>query len=309
MRILVTGGAGDIGGYVVRDLLSHGLEPTILDLRPPRERDDRVEFVHCDLMNLEATIDALRGYDLVIHLAAIPHPFNDPLDRVMAVNMVTCFNVLEAIRRDRIPRIVYACSESSSGFGIHNVELKPLYLPIDEEHPCWPHESYSLTKRFGEEMVENYARAYGFEAISLRYCWVWLARDVEAIRSIVQAGLSDEINPKEWFGCYIAPHDVAQALRLAALYAFPADQELSFEAFYLTADTTFLNEPTLEALRRRFDPLPEVHDPAYFEADPFAPPFDSRKARRLLGYKPTKSWRGFDQWEEPSRPRPGPAKG
>jgi len=109
--------------------------------------------------------------------------------------------------------------------------LRPLYLPIDEEHPCWPHESYSLTKRFGEEMVENYAIAYGIEAICLRYCWVRLERDPEAIRRIVEASRRGERSLKPWFGCYIAPHDVAQACRLAAGYAFPPEQEIPFEAF------------------------------------------------------------------------------
>jgi len=71
-------------------------------------------------MNLAATVDAMQGYDVVIHLAAVPHPHNDPPDRVMAVNMVTCFNALEAVHQNGIQRIVYGCSESSSGFGIHN---------------------------------------------------------------------------------------------------------------------------------------------------------------------------------------------
>ena len=298
MRILVTGGAGDIGEYVVRELASHDFTPTVLDVRPPRKRGEGIEYVQCDLMNLEATLEDVREYDVVIHLAAIPTPFNDPPDRVLAVNLVTCFNVLEAVRRNGIPRIVYGCSESSSGFGIHNVELKPLYLPIDEAHPCWPHESYSFSKRFGEEMVENYSRAYGIEALSLRYCWVWLQRDAQAIRSIVEAGLRGESDPKNWFGCYIAPHDVAQAARLAACYRFPPGQGIPFESFYLTADTTCLSEPTLEALRRPFDPLPEVRDTGYFRSDPFAPPFDTRKAKRLLGFAPAKAWRTFNQWEE-----------
>ena len=299
MKVLVTGGAGDIGEYVVGELLSHDLTPTILDIRSPRDHDGRVESVVCDLMNLEATVEAVRGYDVVVHLAAIPHPFNDPPDRIMKVNMVTCFNVLEAVRRNGIPRIVYGCSESSSGFGVHHVALAPLYLPIDEEHPCWPHESYSLTKRFGEEMVENYAIAYGIEGISLRYCWVWLGRDIEAIHNIVRAGLRGEGDPKNWFGCYIAPHDVAQAVRLAASYRFPDEQGVPFEAFYLTADTTCIPKPTLEALGHYFDPLPDIRDPGYFRSNPFAPPLDARKARRLLGFRPAKHWRSFDQWDEP----------
>ena len=236
---------------------------------------------------------------MVVHLAAIPNPYSDPPDRVLAVNTVTTFNVLEAIRRNGIPRIVYGCSESSSGFGIHHVELKPLYLPIDEEHPCWPHETYSISKRFGEVMVANYARAYGIEGFALRYTWVWTERDTKGVRKIIQANRRGERRARPWFGCYIAPHDVAQACRLSAAYEFPTDQGIPFEAFYLAADTTFLNTPTLKALQIHFDPMPEIRDPDYF-GNPFAPPFDLRKAKRLLGWKPTKSWQTFDQWEKPN---------
>ena len=299
MKTLITGGAGAIGPYVVQDLAAHGLSPTILDIRPPRKRSEGVDYVQCDLMDYPATLEAIQGYDVVVHLAAIPNPYHDPPDRVMAVNMVTTFNVLEAVRLNGIRRIVYGCSESSSGFGIHNVELRPLYLPIDEEHPCWPHEVYSLTKRFGEEMVANYARAYGLEGLSLRYNWVWTERDTEAVHQIVQANLRGERRPRPWFGCYIAPHDVAQACRLAATYVFPPGQEVSFEAFYLAAGSTFLCTPTLEALQEHFA-LPEIRAAEYFQANPFAPPFDLRKARRVLGFKPTKSWQTFDQWERPA---------
>jgi len=299
MRILVTGGSGAIGAYVIKDLLDHGFEPTILDAREPRVHKGQVPFVQCDLMDLPATIEAIKGYDVVVHLAAIPTPFNDPPDRVLGVNMVTCFNVLEAVRLNEIPRIVYGCSESSTGFGIHNVELEPLYLPIDEAHPCWPHESYSFSKRFGEVMTENYARAYGIEAISLRYCWVWLERDADAIHTNIAAGLRGEMDPKNWFGGFIAPHDVAQAVRLAASYEFAGDMAFPFEAFYFTAETTFLPVPTLEALASHFDPMPEIRSPEYYAENPFAPPFDIRKAKRLLGFKPTKDWRTFDAWEKP----------
>ena len=299
MKTLVTGGAGDIGAYVVAELVSHDIDVTILDLKPPRKEVKGVEFVQCDLMDLEATIESVKEYDVVVHLAAIPHPYNDPADRVMAVNMVTCFNVLEAVRLNGIRRVVYGCSESSTGFGIHNVELVPLYLPIDEPHPCWPHEVYSFTKRFGEVMVENYARAYGIEAIALRYCWVWLERDRAGIQAIVDAGLRGEGNAKPWFGCYVSPHDVAQAVRQSVCYKFPAGQAMDFEAFYVTADTTYLTVPSLDALGAHFDPMPELRDAAYFVEEPKASPFDNRKAKRLLGFEPAMDWRTFAQWPKP----------
>jgi hypothetical protein len=113
----------------------------------------------------------------------------------------------------------------------------------------------------------------------------------------MQASLSKEQDAKSWFGCYIAPHDVAQACRLAVTSAATLfEQDIPFEAFYLTAKTTFLPQPTLVALRQYFDPLPQIRDSSYFQSDPYAPPFDTRKARRLLGFRAAKDWRGYDSW-------------
>ncbi len=299
MKVLVTGGSGAIGRYVIKELVAHDITPTILDVRPPAKAVPGVDFSSCDLMSLESTLAAIKGYDAVVHLAAIPHPFNDPWDRVMSVNMTTTYNVVEAVRQNGIPRLVYGCSESSTGFGIHYVDLVPEYLPIDEEHPCWPHETYSLTKRFGEEMSRLYATAYGFEAISLRYCWVWLDRNADDVHAIIELGKKGQRNTKDWFGCYIAPHDVAQGIRRSLQYQFPQEKKVNFEAFFLTAETTFFPMPTLDALKETFKPLPEVRVPHYYADNPYAPPFDIRKAKRLLGFEPTMDWRDYDTWEKP----------
>ena len=245
MKILLTGGAGNVGGYV-----------------------------------------------------SIPNAFVDPPELVMSVNMVTCFNVLEAVRHNGIPRIVYAGSESSTGFGIHDVVLKPQYLPIDENHPLWPHESYSFTKRFGEEMVENYARAFGIEAISLRYCGVWMRQNRAEVMPFLEISRRGEVMPHPWFGCYVAGQDVAQAVRLATQYKFTGNEVIPFEAFFITSDKTFYAEPTLEAMKRIYGDVPEVRDPGYYDDNPFAPPFDIRKAQRLLGYAPKYDWRNIERWEE-----------
>jgi hypothetical protein len=70
-----------------------------------------------------------------------------------------------------------------------------------------------------------------------------------------------------------------------------------FEAFYLTAPRTFLTEPTLDSLSHHFDPLPEIRDRGYFVAEPFASPYDTRKAQHLLGFAATLDWRAFEHWE------------
>ncbi len=129
--------------------------------------------------------------------------------------------------------------------------------------------------------------------------WVWLERDRAGIQAIVDAGLRGEGNAKPWFGCYVAPHDVAQAVRQSVCYKFPAGQAMDFEAFYITADTTYLTVPSLVALGAHFDPMPELRDAAYFVEEPKASPFDNRKAKRLLGFEPAMDWRTFAQWPKP----------
>ena len=297
MKVLITGGSGDVGGYVVKEFAKHAISTTVLDMKELNEFPAGVDFVQCDLMSLESTINTIRGYDVVLHLAAIPNAAFDPFEKVMSVNMVTCFNVLESVRINKIPRIVYAGSESSTGFGIHDVVLKPRYLPIDEEHPLWPHEVYSFTKRFGEEMVENFARAHGIEAISLRYCGVWTGKNIPGLAAMIAPFQRGEIAEAPWFGSYVAAQDVAQAMRLATEYRFPESNEIPFDAFYITAASTFYSEPTLSVMERIYGEVPEVRDTAYFKNNPCATPFDIRKAQQGLGYEPQYDCRDIENWE------------
>ncbi|MCD6506253.1 NAD-dependent epimerase/dehydratase family protein [Candidatus Poribacteria bacterium] len=294
MRVAITGGSGAIGTYVCDEFIRAGHEVVSVDIRPPKID---VPFVEVDLCDFQATCKTLQGFDQVVHLAAIPDPFSDPPEKVMGVNMMTAFNVFEAARLNGVRRVVYGCSESSTGFGIHNVPLKPLYVPIDEEHPCWPHETYSLSKHFGERIGDNYAKAYGLEVISLRYAWVWLKRSKEAAARVVARARQGVIDEKPWFGAYIAVRDVARACLAAANYRFGPEKEYPFEVFFLTARNTFYPIPTLEVLRRIYGDPPPVKDPAYFETDPFASVFDIRKAQRLLGWEPKYDWRHFEEWE------------
>ncbi len=296
MRVAVTGGSGAIGRYVCSEYLTAGYEVVSLDRTPPPLPG--VGFVAVDLTNLEAACTSLAGFDLVVHLAAIPDPYRNPEMEVITTNTAINYAVFEAVRRNRIPRIVYGCSDSSTGFGIHNAALKPLYVPIDEAHPLWPHESYSLSKHFGERMAESYAVAYGIQAISLRYNWVWVARWREKAAQMVadnRAGIFDQSTA--WLGGYISARDVARACLAAGTYRFPAEQAITYEAFFLTAANTSYGLPTLELLAAIYGNLPPQKEPAYFVADPFATVFDIRKAARLLGWTPRDRWQDFETWE------------
>lgn len=295
MRVAVTGGSGAIGRYVCDEYLRAGHRVVSLDRMPPAPG---AGFVAVDLRDLDATCAALDGFDLVVHLAAIPDPYKDPEMDVITTNTAINYAVFEAIRRNRIPRVIYGCSDSSTGFGIHNAALQPLYVPIDEAHPLWPHESYSLSKHFGERMAESYAAAYGVQAISLRYNWVWVARWREKAARMVadnRAGLFDPASA--WLGGYISVRDVARACLAAATYRFPQEQAIAYEAFFLTAANTSYALPTLELLAAIYGDIPPCKEPGYFADDPYATVFDIRKAERLLGWTPQDRWQDFEEWE------------
>ena len=298
MRIAVTGGSGAIGTYVCDELIKAGHEVFCLDVR---HSEMGATFREVDLMRLEDTCRAVEGMDQVVHLAAIPDPFQgDQPERVMSVNVTLSYNVFEAARLKGVKRVIYGCSESSTGFGIHHVKLVPEFVPIDEDHPLWPHETYSLSKHLGERMGANYAKAFGLEVISLRYVWVWTKRAETSAREIVaraRAGAGGEGDPKDGFGAHIAVRDVARACAASSAFAFEPGPEAPFEAFFLAARNTFFPVPTLEILKANFGQCPPIRDEAYFEENPCASVFDIRKARRLLGWEPAFDWRQIEQWE------------
>ena len=272
MRIAVTGGAGAIGRYVCDELIAAEHDVVCVDLRKP---DREMPYKIADLLSLDATVSVLANVDCIAHLAAIPDPFQgDPPEKVMSVNTTLSYNVFEAARLNGVRRVIYGCSESSTGLGIHHVRLRPDYVPIDEAHPLRPHETYSLSKYFGERIGANYAEAFEMEVVSLRYV----------------------LDPKDWLGGHIAVRDVARAFRAASTFQF-AEPGPAFEAFFLSAKDTFHSVPTLDLLTRTFASCPTIRDEAYFKSNPKASLFDIRKAKRLLQWEPLHHWKDFESWE------------
>ena len=71
-KIVVTGGCGGAGSYVVRELMAHDYEVLVLDIVPPRE--DNWHFKQVDLTEYAAVVDALSAYDAAVHFASNPEP-------------------------------------------------------------------------------------------------------------------------------------------------------------------------------------------------------------------------------------------
>ena len=169
-RIGVTGGSGKAGRAVVHDLVEHGHAVVNVDVVPASIPE--APFLRADLTDLGETIEALRGADVVVHLAAIPAPRIRTVERTFEINILSTYNVFSAAALLGLERVVWASSETVLGLPFGRREARnlldpaaepghhpePDYAPIDEEHPLRPHSSYSLTKVMGEEMARQFAR-------------------------------------------------------------------------------------------------------------------------------------------------------
>jgi UDP-glucose 4-epimerase len=169
---LVTGGAGFIGSHLVERLLADGARVRVLDNFSTGARANlgfaprfrrHLEVLRGDIRTLSVVLRAARGARVIFHQAAmrsVPRSVKDPLG-ANATNVNGTLNVLEAARRCRVPRVVYASSSSVYGD-------RP-DLPKREDQPPAPVSPYAASKAAGEQYAVIWTRLYGVETVGLRY--------------------------------------------------------------------------------------------------------------------------------------------
>ncbi len=179
-RVLVTGGAGFIGGHLVERLLANGASVAILDDFSTGKREnlaavwDRIDLHRGDVCDAGAVSRALDGCDRVVHLAAISsvsRSIAEPI-RSHAVNLDATVHLLESCRRAGVQRLVFASSAAVYGdAGSH---------PCDESQPTRPRSPYAIQKLSSEMYCRQYAVLYGLETVALRFFNVYGPRQDRA---------------------------------------------------------------------------------------------------------------------------------
>ena len=157
MRVLVTGAAGFLASHVADAFLEHGADVVAFDVAPTT----RYPTINGDLLVPDEIRDAVKGMDVVCHLAAVGDVYlaaeRPPL--AAAINVTGTANVCEAALAEGA-RVVLASTWEVYG--------EPEYDPIDEEHPCAPDHPYSITKLAGERMALAYHKLKGLSVTALR---------------------------------------------------------------------------------------------------------------------------------------------
>ncbi|MBF8294995.1 MAG: NAD(P)-dependent oxidoreductase [Bacteroidetes bacterium] len=278
MRILVTGGSGMVGRYVVDELaLSHQVEN--LDVKKPHRTD--LPFLEIDLLNEPMVRKQVRGFDVVVHLAGIPHPLNDPPEKVFRTNALATFNLLEACAANGIRRFIFISSESVLGFAFYTARMWPGYLQIDEHHPLRPQDPYGLSKLACEQLCNGFSGRTGMQTICLRPPWIWVPEPNE-IKMYKQLRSEYQKWSKNLWA-YIHVYDVAKAVRQCVESpGLPVH-----DAFFVCAPDTW-TEVESRSLAAEYFPETKTISPSLSGNFSF---ISTEKARKSFGFSATYSWR------------------
>jgi UDP-glucose 4-epimerase len=292
MRTLVTGGAGFVGSHVVEALIAEEHHVLVLDNLVTGSRANlwpEADFVLADITDRAAVAAAFERFrpEVILHQAAqtlVAASASDPI-RDSQINVVGTLNVLDAAARSGVRKIVFA---SSGGTVYGNPERQP----VSETEPLRPISPYGVSKVAGEHYIRVICEQRGMTYTNLRYGNVYGPRDIPASQHVITAFLyavrKGEPPVIEWDGeqskDYVYAADVARANVLALdrgdneSVNIGSASEISVNAiFTLVGELAGIQVEPVRAPKRPGDVRRFI--------------LDCAKAERVLGWRPTTSFR------------------
>lgn len=159
-KVLVTGATGFIGGRLVRALVAEGFAVRALVRDRSRAALEDVELFEADLLRPESLSGAGAGIDVVVHCASLLGKWGTDTRQIHDVNVGGTVHLLEAARRESVPRFLYLSAGGVTGPVVER--------EVDENYVCRPATPYEKTKLEAERKVLATARQPGFSATVLR---------------------------------------------------------------------------------------------------------------------------------------------
>jgi len=292
MKYLVTGGAGFIGSHIAEALVKRGHKVRVLDNLSTGSMDNLssiasyIEYQQGDITRHDDVANAVEGQDIVFHEAAlrsvarsIDNPFSSN-----EINVDGTLRLLEACRKARVKRVVYASSSSVYGDNIK--------YPQVETMRASPISPYAVSKLAGEHYHIVFSKTFGLETVSLRYFNVFGPRQhpesqyAAVIPKFMQAAMqghplevhSDGKQSRDF--TYI--DNVVQANLLAA-----SRPKVQGEYFNIANGKNYSLLDIIKVIEKLAGHNLKRHHLAARAGDIRKTWADIRKAKRLLGYKPT----------------------
>ena len=300
MDVLVTGGAGFIGGHIAEQLACDGHAVTVIDnlepyydpgikshnLRAIEEAatagSGTFDFVEGSVLDSTLLSEHVKNSDIVYHQAAqagVRMSVEEP-QKVNRYNVTGTIELLEAARRYNVERVIFASSSSVYG--------TPEYLPYDEQHPTLPVSPYGVSKLAAEHYTRVYHDIYGLPTVSLRYFTVYgpRMRPNMAMTNFVSRCLHGE--PPVIFGDGSQTRDFTYVEDIVRLNLQLLSDDRADGAVINVGSTDTIDILELaEVVRDSIDPTLDVEFDDPRTGDAKHTHADVSKARDLLGYEPT----------------------
>lgn len=291
MRIFFTGGSGKAGKHAIPYLIEQGHQVTNADLVPLDHPG--VDNLLIDLTDAGQVFNALHAYanfdelepgtgvpkyDAIVHFAAIPRILLKTDNETYRINVLSTYNVLDAAAKLGIRKVIFASSETTYGVCFHDGEVQPDYVPVDEDHPTVPQDSYAMSKVVNEVTGRSFQARTGFDIYALR--------------------INNVIEPHEYaenFPDYVKD----PALRRRNIFAYIDARDLGhmvdcclrtdglgYQVFNVSNDDSSVAITSDEIIERFYKGVPVKakmgpHDTFYSNA----------RAKKLVGFAPRHGWR------------------
>ncbi|SLN55630.1 UDP-glucose 4-epimerase [Pseudoruegeria aquimaris] len=290
MRIFFTGGSGKAGRHAIAHLLAQGHRVVNADRVPldlPGVDNLTVELTDSgqvfNALTSLADFDELDApevprFDAVVHFAAVPRILIQPDNVTFAENAISTYNVLEAATKLRIPKVIFASSETTYGICFAQGEKKPDYLPVDEEHPTVPHDSYAMSKVANEACARSFQARSGADVYGLRLNNVIEPHEYE---TMFPAFLKDPALRRRNIFAYIDARDLGHMVERCL-----QTDGLGYQVFNVANPDLSVAISNAEVRARFYQGVPVKREMG--ETETF---YSIEKARRLLGFAPQHSWR------------------
>lgn len=285
-RVLVTGGSGYVGQYVIPELVNRGARVTLFDsVRCAVPHLAGVSVLCGDVRDFEQVSQAVAGNDVVVHLACLPvGPSLAQPVRDFEVNALGTVHVLKAARDHGVQRVVYTSTSEVYGW--------PQYRPMDEAHPTEPVTLYGASKLCGEIYCRAFERVYGLKSVILRFFNLYGPAADRRPRPTVDAVFVRRVlagqppvirgNPRHARD-FAHVRDAARAVRLAIQSEAVLGQTINVGSGTATT-LEQLASLIIELAEADLEPVIEgpLEAPVIFQAD-------TGRARNLLQYEPSVS--------------------
>ena len=289
MRVAFTGGSGKAGRHAIAHLVGQGHEVTNLDLVPLRHPG--VPDLRVDLTDLGQCFNALSApasgldldrppatYDALVHFAAIPSMFLTADAETYRVNVLSTFNVLEAATKLGIRKLVIPTTETTYRICFARAEMRPLYTPVDEDHPTVPQDAYAMSKVVNETTARSFQARTGADIFALRINNVIEPHEYATLVPLWRD--RPEVRRRNVFA-YIDARDLGHMVDRCLL----ADG-LGYQVLNVANDDSSVGLPSEEVRARFYEGVPLRRPLGEF--DTF---YSSERARRLVGFAPRHGWR------------------